>query len=176
MQRAHLLTLALGGLLAGCATTRPAPDFTLATLAGDPLHATDLTGKVVVLDFWASWCGPCLHTFPVLQEVYQDYEQERDVVFLVVNTSWNDTPDQARAFLVSNQFFLPGYWDEGGRTAEAFGVRGIPATFVIGRDGVIQYRKEGFGGRTAYERTLRRAIEEALAAPPADSLHAAAGE
>jgi thiol-disulfide isomerase/thioredoxin len=148
---------------------RPAPPIRLTRLdssgapgrtAGDSLRRPEaLEGKVLVLDFWASWCAPCREAFPHLQAAYERYRDAPDVRFLAVNTSWNETKARARRFIEQAGYTFPLYWDAGGRLARAFGIRSIPATVLIGKGGRVQYRQSGFGGPQQYTENLALRIE-----------------
>jgi tetratricopeptide (TPR) repeat protein len=124
----------------------------------DSLRAEALTGDVLVVEFWASWCGPCREAFPHLQDVYETYDDTSDVTFLTVNTSWNDTKARARALVAKNDYTFPLYWDAGGRVADAFGVRSVPTTVLIGKDGRVQYHETGFSP-DRYEEALTWRID-----------------
>ena len=127
---------------------KPAVDFTLKSLDGKVVKLADLRGKVVVLDFWATWCGPCKYSFPYLQKVYDKYRGNDRVVILAVNT-WESETGKAREALVKkfideNRYTFPVLLDEG--VVEKYGVNGIPTKFVIDRNGRIQFRKIGAEG------------------------------
>ena len=154
----------------GCASTQNllypvAPAFDLTTLGGEPIDVVEYTGKVVFVEFWASWCGPCHRAFPHIQEAYDQYEDHPDVAFLLINTSWNDTPEQAALYLSLKQYTFPTAWDEGGRLAKAFGVKSIPTTFVIDRDGRIRYKKVGFNPAFGNAKTYSKHIDKQLQRP-----------
>lgn len=147
---------------------RPAPSLRLTRLdssasgrvaRGDTLRPEALDGKVLVLDFWASWCAPCREAFPHFQAAYEKYAGAPDVKFLAVHTSWNETKAQARRFIEQAGYTFPLYWDTGGRLARAFGIQGIPATVLIGKGGRVQYRESGFGGPEQYTENLALRIE-----------------
>ncbi len=118
---------------------REAPLFDLANLyeAGDSVRLGEFTGKVVVVNFWASWCGPCVYEHPVLVRLSETYDPE-DVV--VLGVLFQDTPEQGQAFIER----LGGDWrmavDPGSPTAIRYGVYGVPETFFIGADGRVSRR------------------------------------
>ena len=113
---------------------RVAPDFTLRLPDGGALGIEDLRGKVVMLDFWASWCQPCRDEAPALAQVYREY-RERDVEFVGVNL-W-DNPGDAELFLQQQGHEYPNGIDAEGKIAISYGVRGIPEKFFISREGLI---------------------------------------
>jgi peroxiredoxin len=137
---------------------KPAPDFTLNDLADKPVHLADLKGSVVVLDFWATWCGPCREGLPHLDKINSDFAA-RGVKAFAVNLK--EPKDKAQAFLAEQNLSLAVLLDEQGAAAEKFGVAGIPHTVVIGKDGVIRRVFVGFNPETG-EAELRKSIEAAL--------------
>lgn len=132
----------------------PAPAFDLERLdAPGRLRLADMTGKVVVVNFFASWCVPCKQEAPVLVRAWERYRTS-DVVF--VGIVYQDAPDAARAFHDRMGQTWPIGVDERGRTAFGFGVFGIPETFFVGKDGVIAGRHIG----PIDDATLIRAIDQ----------------
>ncbi len=119
---------------------RAAPSFVLQLPGGGALDVRDLRGKVVLLDFWASWCQPCRDEAPALAQVYREY-RERDVEFVGVNL-W-DNPGDAELFLQQQGHQYPNGIDAEGKIAISYGVRGIPEKFFIGRDGSIARKFTG---------------------------------
>lgn len=117
-----------------------APDFALRTLDGDTLRLADLRGRVVVLNFWASWCIPCREEHPALLRADRVYPRSEAVV---VGVLYQDSPEAARRFLASLGGDWPTVLDPGTRTAIDFGVYGVPETFFIGRDGTIARKHIG---------------------------------
>ena len=114
-----------------------APDFAVETFAGETLRLSDLRGKVVVLNFWASWCPPCRWEMPFFETISQEYK-ERDVVFLGVAIS--DTKEDAAEFADSVGVTYPLALDASGETARDYKVLGLPTTFLIDKEGVIRRR------------------------------------
>ncbi len=119
---------------------RVAPNFNLQSLDGSALSLADLHGKVVMLDFWASWCQPCRDEAPVLAQIYGEY-RERGVEFVGINL-WDNTGD-AELFLQQQGHEYPKGIDSEGKIAISYGVRGIPEKFFISRDGSIARKFTG---------------------------------
>lgn len=113
---------------------KEAPGFSLSTLEGEPVSLAGLKGSPVVLNFWASWCVPCLQEHPILLEAARRYEG-RGVVFLGV--LYGDEPKNGLDFLAKHGMAFPTLVDPAQRTAIDYGVAGVPETFIIGRDGQI---------------------------------------
>ena len=133
---------------------RPAPTFALTLFDGGMLRLADLRGKVVFLNFWASWCPPCRAEAPALEAAWQRLKGG-NVVFLGLNTQ--DEPDRARAFIHEFGITYPNGRDAAGRIAIDYGVWGLPEAFIIGPDGRITYKHVG----TVAPELIANKIEEA---------------
>lgn len=118
----------------------PAPEFTLALMGGGELDSAGLRGRVVLLDFWASWCPPCRDEAPVLAQVYDEY-RDHGVEFVGFNL-WDNAGD-AGLFLQQEGHEYPNGVDEEGRIAISYGVRGIPEKFFLNREGHIVRKFSG---------------------------------
>lgn len=139
----------------------PAIDFALKDLQGTTIKLSDLRGKIVVLDFWATWCGPCLSSFPTLQKVYNKYKDHPSIAILAVNT-WENLKGEemkrhVRKFMEENKYTFPVVFDEG--FVEKYGVEGIPTKFVIDQRGFIRFKDIGFSGGDAMEAKLEQQFE-----------------
>ena len=120
---------------------RPAPGFALRTLDGsETVRLSDLRGQVVVLNFWASWCADCRIEHPNLAAAWQRY---RDRGVVLAGVAFQDRPSASRAYLADFKGDWPQLSDPGSRTALAYGVYGVPETFVIGPDGRVAYKQIG---------------------------------
>jgi peroxiredoxin len=123
-----------------------APNFEIKDLAGKTVTLKSLQGKIVVIDFWATWCGPCIMSFPGMQQVVNQYKDNKEVVFLFVGTM--DKEDNVKQWAEKNKEKYSFYvlYDEGNKVADAFGVNGIPHKFVLDKKGQIRFSSIGFNG------------------------------
>lgn len=113
---------------------RPAPEFSLALFDGGTLSLSELRGKVVLVDFWASWCPPCRQEAPVLAQVYREY-RVRGVEFVGVSI-W-DFPQDALEYVAQFGIEYPTGLDAKGAIAIDYGVTGIPEKYLIDKEGVL---------------------------------------
>ncbi len=135
----------------------PAQDFTLELLDGGAVTLSEFRGKVVLVDFWASWCTPCRQEAPVLEEVYREYAAGGEVEFIGINI-W-DLPGNAAAYVEDFGLTYSSGVDAEGVIAIDYGVKGIPEKFFIGRDGIV---REKFVGPMRSD-TLRETLDQLLA-------------
>lgn len=139
---------------------KPAPDFTLSGLDGRTVSLADLKGKVVVLDFWATWCGPCIQALPHFAQLSREM-QGRDVRFYAVNLQ--EATDAVGEFVHRAELPVPVLLDQTGDVAARYRVVSIPYTVVIGRDGRITRMFTGLPPQEYGQ--LRTAVVEALGRP-----------
>ena len=144
--RATLTILALLGLSAG------------AVADTETLDLDAYAGKVVVVDFWASWCVPCRRSFPWLNEMHARYA---DQGLVIIGVNVDASTDDARQFLAEIPADFAVHFDPDGELARRFDVAAMPSTYVYGRDGALHARHLGFrvGERDDYERTLQTLLQ-----------------
>ena len=119
----------------------PAPAFILTTFEGEDIALADLRGKVVVLNFWASWCKPCEQEAADLQTAWEIYQPNGEVVFLGVD--YVDTDIEAAKYIEKWHITYLNGPDLGTRISQSFRIRGVPETYIIDREGVLRYVKIG---------------------------------
>ena len=126
-----------------------AKDFSLTNLEGKTVKLSDYKGKIVVLDFWATWCGPCRESLPHMQELVNQYKG-KDVEFFFVNTMENNKPEEIKKlvsqFISKNKFNINVLYDINNQTSKNYKVNGIPTEIIIGKDGNIISRSVGYDG------------------------------
>jgi peroxiredoxin len=125
-----------------------APLFTLNDIEGNEVSLKEYKGSTVIVDFWATWCGPCLASFPGMKQAVEKYQDDDHVKFLFVNT-WERTDDKqknAAEFIVKNEYPFHVLMDEENKVIEMYKVSGIPTKFVIDGEGNIRFKSVGFTG------------------------------
>ena len=132
--------LSLGVLLAGCGGQnpllgKPAPDFQFGGQDEQPVSLSDLKGNPVLINFWATWCGPCRGEMPYLQQIYDDW-QIMGLVLLAINIG--ESSSEVEEFMQGQGLSLPVLLDGEGAIAAQYGIQAIPTTFFIDTEGVIQ--------------------------------------
>ena len=129
----------------------PAPRFALADLDGNPLRLSDYAGRPVILNFWASWCGPCVEEFPLLRQAEQQHAADGLAVIGIV---YQDRSEAARAFMQRMDADWPAAMDPGDSLASQYAIFAPPETFFIGRDGSIVGHQVGQFSRASLDRQI----------------------
>lgn len=132
-----------------------APEFALADLDGNPVRLSDYAGQPVLVNFWASWCVPCVEEFPILQG---SLDAHADAGLVVIGIVYRDRSEAARAFADQMAAEWPMAIDPGEAVAQAYGVLGPPESWIIGPDGIVASRQ--IGPYTAEE--LEAQLDEVL--------------
>ncbi len=129
-----------------------APDFQLRDIDGQYVSLSELLGQPVMLNFWASWCGPCLMEMPYIQQVHEEWSG-RGLVLLAVNCG--ESSSQVRGFMQNQGYTFSVLLDTNGSASQDYGVRGIPTTLFIDMYGIIQGKVVGaFPSEEAIEQQL----------------------
>lgn len=131
-----------------------APEGVSRTLDGVPWRLSEQRGKVVLIDFWATWCGPCIASMPHLKQVYDRFSANPDFVMVGVSDDYGE--DAVRRFVAQNQIRWTQLYEAKHEMARAFGITGIPSAWVIDREGRVV-------GRDLHGEEIDRAVEKALA-------------
>jgi thiol-disulfide isomerase/thioredoxin len=133
-----------------------APEFSLTTLQGESLSLKSLAGKVVVLDFWATWCTPCVASIPELRELQKRYSREEVVV---ISVSVDQEEAAWRDCVRKKNMDWPQYWDRDGAIRELFRVNVFPTYVVIDGEGIIRQRIQGLNPQQSLAARLRKQLE-----------------
>ncbi|MBN2147658.1 MAG: TlpA family protein disulfide reductase [Anaerolineales bacterium] len=138
-----LLALLAVGLLrtsqGPVALGQKAPDFSLTTFDGEQIMLESLRGKVVVVNFWASWCKPCEQEAADLEQAWRSYASRGDVIFLGI--AWTDTESASKAYLEKFDITYPNGPDLATRISQSYRTTGVPETYIIDKNGVLAYIK-----------------------------------
>lgn len=116
-----------------------APEISLNDFSGQTVKLSDFRGKIVILNFWASWCPPCKSEMPELDEAAREFASGTDAVLLTVNLTdgSRETVDKARKYITDNKYSMTVLLDTQGKAASAYSITSIPTTYVIDKQGVI---------------------------------------
>lgn len=138
-----------------------APDFTAEVNDGSTFILSEQDGKVILLNFWATWCGPCVAEMPAFEQLYEEYDKEEVAILAINCMEEKSTVDQ---FVSDSEYTFPIAYDETGEISQKYPTNGIPYTLVIGKDGTV--KKTYLGARDAqtqyqeYKKAVDAALEE----------------
>jgi cytochrome c-type biogenesis protein len=136
---------------------QPAPEVELKDLTGAPLRLSDLRGRVVLLNFWATWCMPCREEIPDLNAMHKDLEAQG---FKVVGASWDDSPSAIQSFQQEIKLDYPVLLDGQSVSGNFGGIQSFPTTFIIDRTGRIRYKILGIRKRATLEAAVKLLLNE----------------
>ena len=131
-----------------------APDFTIYDIDGNTYRLSDFRGKPVILNFWASWCGPCKAEMPDFEEAYRTYGEE--IAFLIVNLTdgSSETVETASAYIADQGYTFPVYYDVAMEGAIGYSIYAIPVTYFIDAEGAVRAANEGMLNAEALEANI----------------------
>jgi peroxiredoxin len=159
-----LLLIAVIGMLTPLAVSaaevgKPAPDFTLKSLSGENLKLSEMTGNVVLINFWASWCGPCREEMPLLNALHSKYEP---LGFTVLGVNVEEDVNGAKGFLKNFPVDFPVLLDNTNKVSKQYKVIAMPTTVVVDRDGNMRYLHQGYksGDEEKYRQMVKKLVRE----------------
>ncbi len=154
-----IFSLLFAGNAAANKISHPAPDFTLKSRSGENIKLSEQRGQVVMINFWASWCGPCRQEMPLLEKLYQRYEP---MGFTLLGVNVEENSDDALRWLKNLDISFPILLDTQNKTSELYSVMAMPTTLLIDRDGNIRFLHQGYvpGVEDEYEQQIRTLIKE----------------
>jgi len=155
--RSSVIALAMFGLLPlsadAMSTSGQAPDFTLHSRSGHNLRLSDYRGQVVLLNFWASWCGPCRQEMPLLEVLYKRYHK---LGFTILGVNVDTDSTKANNYLRDIKVSFPVLYDNQNAVAKNFNVNAMPTTVIIDRNGKMRFMHQGY--KPGYENDYRKEV------------------
>jgi peroxiredoxin len=140
-------------------TNLPAPDFTLNGQSGKPVALDQFKGQVVMLNFWASWCGPCRQEFPLLDDIYKKYNK---LGFIMIGVNVEPDSKAANDWLKQTPVTFPILYDTDSKVSKLYGVAGMPSTVIVDRKGTVRMIHRGYqpGDEQQYLTSIRTLVRE----------------
>jgi thiol-disulfide isomerase/thioredoxin len=137
----------------------PAPDFNLGARGGKNLALSELKGQVVMINFWATWCGPCRQEMPLLEQMYKKY---RPMGFTMLGVNVEPDPKGAEDWLKETPVSFPILFDRENRVTKLYNVSGMPSSVLIDRKGNVRYLHRGYkaGDENTYLNYIRTLVRE----------------
>ncbi len=159
MRLVRILLLATLGFTAMAAHAETAPDFTLKSESGENIRLEEQRGKVVMINFWASWCAPCRKEMPLLDDLYDRY---KDAGFTLFGVNVEQNPEAAKKFLEDVGVSFPILYDPESDVSRTYQVSAMPTTVMVDRDGEVRYVNRGYkeGDEEKYRKQIRELIRE----------------
>jgi peroxiredoxin len=139
--------------------TGPAPNFTLKDTAGNNMRLSELRGNVVLINFWASWCGPCRQEMPLLDELYTQY---KPLGFTILGVNVEENSADAKDLLEKIPVSFPVLFDNENKVSKMYNVVAMPSTVIVDRDGNMRYVHLGYqpGYEQRYQDQVRELVRE----------------
>jgi peroxiredoxin len=137
----------------------PAPDFTLTNLDGEKVKLSDLKGQVVMINFWASWCGPCRQEMPLLNDIYAGYKKAG---FVLLGVNLDESADDAKSFLKKTPVNFPVLLDSQGKVADLYKNQAMPSSYFVDRKGNLVHLHQGYkpGEEAEYKRVIKKLLAQ----------------
>jgi len=153
------LAIAVPGISLAAELNSPAPDFTLKSLSGKNLKLSEMSGNVVLINFWASWCGPCREEMPLLNALHSKYEA---LGFTVLGINVEEDVNGANSFLDNFPVDFPILLDSSNEVSKQYKVIAMPTTVLVDRDGNMRFLHEGYksGDEAKYRQMVKNLVRE----------------
>lgn len=148
-----------GGRTGAPGNRNAAPDFTVTDGGGNRVSTADLSGRPVILNFWATWCPPCRSELPAFDKLYRQYGNEVSFMMIDLTDGYRETVEGVKKFMSENGYTFPVYYDTEGSAAEAYNVSSIPFTVAVGRNGNIVGTHLGAMSEAALEKLIKTVKE-----------------
>ncbi len=154
-----LVALLLAVSVSAKEVSGPAPDFTLKSRSGENIKLSELRGEVVMINFWASWCGPCRQEMPLLDALYQRYQP---MGFTILGVNVDENVDDAQRLLKEIPVSFPVLFDSDNKVADLYELVAMPSTVLVDRDGNMRFVHLGYlpGYEHDYEAQIKALIKE----------------
>ena len=123
----------------------PGFNFEISRLDSSIISSSEFKGKTIVVDFFGTWCGPCILELSEMEKVKSHFKNEGNLLFLIVNSDQpGDSPEKTRQFKINHGFDFDFFYDHGGSAHKSFGLNGVPSLVIIDKDGNIRFKKQGY--------------------------------
>jgi len=134
-----------------------APDFTLASNKGKNIRLKDLRGKVIMINFWATWCAPCRKELPLLNNLYNKYKNKG---FVLLGVNIDEKSTLANKMIKELKINFPVLFDKTQTTSEAYDLKAMPSTFIIDKNGIVRFAHYGY--KSGYEKKYEKDVKSLL--------------
>jgi len=154
-----VVLVAITGTATAKEMNEKAKDFTLPSRSGENVRLAELQGEVVLVNFWASWCGPCRKELPKLEEMHQKY---KDLGVTILGINIDETRELSQKLLKDVEVNFPVLYDHDSEVAEPYNIQAMPSTFIIDKSGNFRYLHLGYqdGYELAYEEQIKKLMRE----------------
>jgi thiol-disulfide isomerase/thioredoxin len=138
---------------------QPAPDFTLKSMSGENVKLSELQGNVVMINFWATWCGPCRQEMPLLDEFYKKYKK---LGFVLLGVNVEEDSSKAAGYLKEVPVTFPILYDNTNKVSELYDVDAMPTTVLVDRGGNLRFVHRGYkpGDEQQYKKLMKKLMRE----------------
>lgn len=154
---ALLLVFASVSWVQASAISGKAPDFTLKSKSGKNLRLSEYRGKVVMINFWASWCGPCRQEMPLLEQLYKRYGK---VGFVILGVNVEEDSSKANSMLRDVPVSFPVLYDTTNKVSKMYNVSAMPTTVMVDRNGNMRYLHKGY--KPGYEKDYKKQVKQLI--------------